>query len=97
MSDDFFCFTRQFFTDVQCIFYAPVSSIVKGRAIGSKDLGCDSWAGQIVTVSPRARHRCDVSSELCCPGASRGDGPRLETRHLDARHLGAASYGRKDI
>ena len=21
------------------------------------------------TVSPIARHRCDVSSELCCPGA----------------------------
>ena len=32
-------------------------------------LGFDSRAGQIGTVSPAARHRCNVFSELCCPGA----------------------------
>ena len=32
----------------------------------------------IDTVQPAARHRCDVSSELCCPGArSRGRAPPL--------------------
>ena len=33
------------------------------------------------TVSPTARHHCDVSSELCCPGAkSRSWAPTLATR-----------------
>ena len=32
-------------------------------------MGFDSRAGQIGTISPTARHRCDVSSELRCPGA----------------------------
>ena len=39
------------------------------HAIGAGGLGFDSRAGQIDTVSPTARHRCDVSSELCSPGA----------------------------
>ena len=44
--------------------------------IGAGGLGFDSRAGQIGTVSPTARHRCDVSSELCNPARSYGDGPR---------------------
>ena len=39
------------------------------HAIGAGGLRFDSRAGQISTVSPTARHRCDVSSELCSPGA----------------------------
>ena len=37
--------------------------------ISPRDLG--SIPGPVIsdTVSPTARHRCDVSSELCCPGA----------------------------
>ena len=30
--------------------------------------GFDFRAGQIGTMSPTARHRCDVSLELCSPG-----------------------------
>ena len=43
--------------------------------------GFDSWTGQIGTVSPTARHRCDVSSELCCPRAKpRRWAPPFDTR-----------------
>ena len=49
--------------------------------IGAGGLGFDSRAGQIDTVSPTTRHRCDVSSELCCPGAKpRRWAPQLVTR-----------------
>ena len=37
--------------------------------IGEGGLVLDSRASQIGTVSSTARHLCDVSSELCCPGA----------------------------
>ena len=40
--------------------------LTQALAVG---LGFDSRAGQIDTVSPAARHRCEVSLELCCPGA----------------------------
>ena len=47
------------------------------HAIGAGGLG----SGQIYTVSPTTRHRCDVSSELCCPGAKpRRWAPQLVTR-----------------
>ena len=42
----------------------------------SLSLGLDSQAGQISTVSPTARYRCDDSSEMCCQALSRKDGPR---------------------
>ena len=48
----------------------PDDILVKENlAIGVGDHGFDIWIGQIGTVSPSARHRCDVSFELCCPGA----------------------------
>ena len=51
------------------------------HAIGAGGLGFDSRAGQIYTVSPTTRHRCDDSSELCCPGAKpRRWAPQLVTR-----------------
>ena len=42
---------------------------------------CSSIPGSVKsdTVSPTARHRCDVSLELCCP-VSREDGPRHSLR-----------------
>ena len=44
-------------------------------------LGFDSRTGQIGTVSPTTRHRCDVSSELCCTDAKlRRWTPPLVTR-----------------
>ena len=43
----------------------PVGVVVKGIAIiGAGGFGFDFWAGEIGTVSPTARHRCDVS---VCP------------------------------
>ena len=33
--------------------------------IGAGDVGFNSRAGQIGIVSPTARHRCDVTFELC--------------------------------
>ena len=42
------------------------------------------------TISPTARHRCNVSSELCCPSAysvaAAGDGPR------HSLHASASAY-----
>ena len=40
--------------------------VAKHITIGAGRLGFYSRAGQIRTVSPTARHRRDVSSELCC-------------------------------
>ena len=47
----------------------PVGTVVKDIDIGAEGLTFDSRVGQIDTVSPTARHRCDISSELCCPDA----------------------------
>ena len=50
-------------------------------AIGGEGLGFNSRIGQIGTVSLTTRHRCDVSSELCSPGAKpRRWAPQLVTR-----------------
>ena len=38
-------------------------------AIGAGGLRFDFLAGRIGTVSPTAHYRCDVSSDLRCPGA----------------------------
>ena len=56
-----------------------ISSDVKHIAIGAGGLGFDSRAGQIGTVLPTARHRCDNSSELCYPDAKP---PRWIPRHV---------------
>ena len=53
------------------LFRTPTVSLVtiSEQAIGAEGLGFDSRASQIGTVSPTARHRCDVFSELSSPGA----------------------------
>ena len=52
------------------MFYSTTIKVHKNiKAIGAGGLGFDSQAEQIGTVLPAARHRSDVSSELCCPGA----------------------------
>ena len=47
----------------------PVGVVVKDTAIGAGGLGFGSRALKSDTLSPVVRHRCDVSSELCCIGA----------------------------
>ena len=51
------------------IFFHPVSAVVQDIAPGAGSLGFNSRAGQNDAASPKTRHRCDVSSELCCVGA----------------------------
>ena len=59
----------------------PLAQLLSAHAIGAEGLGFESQAGQIGTASPTARHRCDVSSELCSPGAKvRRWAPPLVTR-----------------
>ena len=43
--------------------------VAKVIAFGAGGLGFDSWVGQTGHSVPAVRHRCDVSSELCCSGA----------------------------
>ena len=58
-----------------------VSGVITDIAIGAEGLGFDSRADQIGTVSPTARHRSVISSELCCSGAKPGRwAPPLITR-----------------
>ena len=61
-----------------CKTFGPVSAVVKDIVIDSEDLESLStrkiWSSipgpvKLVTVSPKACCRCDVSSEPCCPGA----------------------------
>ena len=53
----------------------------QAHAVGAVGLVFDSRDDQIGTMSPTARHRCDVSSELCFPGAKpRRWAPPLLTR-----------------
>ena len=52
-----------------------------GQLLSGRGLGFDFWADGNITVSPTARLRCDVSSELCCPGAK----PRRLTSPLVSR------------
>ena len=62
-------------------FHKPGRLRNESHAIGAVGLGFDSRVGQIGTVSPTARHRGDVFSELCCPGAKpRRCAPPLVTR-----------------
>ena len=59
----------------------PLAQLLSAQAIGAGGLEFNSGAGQIGAVSPTACHRCDVSSELCSPGAKpRRRAPLLVTR-----------------
>ena len=66
-----------FFSYISSNSDRPLAQLLSAHAIGTGGLRFDSGAGQISTVSPMARHRCDVSSELCSPGAK----SRRWTRH----------------
>ena len=55
--------------------------LLSAHAIGAEGLGFKSRVGEIGTVSPTARHRCDVSSDLCSLGVKpRKWAPPLVTR-----------------
>ena len=41
--------------------YRPLAQLLNAQVIGAEGLGFDSRDGQIGTVSPTARHCCDVS------------------------------------
>ena len=43
----------------------PLAQLLSVHVLGAGGLGFDSRAGQIGVVLPTARHRCNVSSELC--------------------------------
>ena len=42
-----------------------LAQLLSAHALGAEGLEFQSRVGQIGTVSPTARHRCDVPSELC--------------------------------
>ena len=44
---------------------SPSGLVAKNIAVGVGGLGFDSRYGEIGHLSPTARYRCDVSSELC--------------------------------
>ena len=44
--------------------YRPLAQLLSTHISGAGGLGFNSRAGQIGTVSPTARHPCDVSAEL---------------------------------
>ena len=64
-----------------CELFPNKTEATLKHAIGAGDLKFDSRIGQINTVSPTARHRCDGSSELCSPDTKpRRWAPPLVTR-----------------
>ena len=53
-----------------------LEQLLSARAISAGGLRFNTWVGQIGTVSPTTRHRCDVPSELCVAQTlSSGDSP----------------------
>ena len=50
------------------IYYRPIIPVVKTLLSIPEVLGSIPVPLKSNTVSPTFRHRCDVSSELCCPG-----------------------------
>ena len=52
-----------------------IGAVVEETANGAGDLGFDYQAGQVDTVPPTACQRCDVSLELCYPGAKQRKQP----------------------
>ena len=64
----------------------PIAQLLSAHASGSGGLEFDSRVGQIGTESPTARHRCDVSLELCSLSAKpRRRAPPLVTREIGNR------------
>ena len=59
----------------------PLAQLLSAHAIGARGQGFKSRVGLVGTVSRTARHRCDVLSELCSPGAK----PRRWTTTLVTR------------
>ena len=57
-----------------------VSAVVQDIAIGAEGVGSIPGPVKSDTVSLPARHRCDVSSELCCRGARMRRWAPLATR-----------------
>ena len=51
------------------LYLLNMLTIVKILLLVRKVGGLIPGPVKLDTVSPTARHRCDVSSELCCPGA----------------------------
>ena len=51
------------------IFDPLVSSVVEALLSLREVCGSNPWSVRSDTVSSTSRHRCDVSSELCCPDA----------------------------
>ena len=47
----------------------PLAQLLSAHGIGERGVGFDSRNGQIGTVSPAVRHRCDAFLELCSPSA----------------------------
>ena len=58
-----------FSSSAEQVNYSTLAQLLSTHAIGAGGLGFKSRVGQISTVSPTARNRCDVSSEMCSPGA----------------------------
>ena len=61
------------------IFYLALAQLLSAHVLRAEGLGFKSWVGQIGTVSPTARHRSDVVSELCSPDVK----PRRLPRYLE--------------
>ena len=51
------------------LYNRPFGVAVKKIAVGEVGLEFDSRSVKCDTVSPIARHHCDVSSVVCCLGA----------------------------
>ena len=66
---------------INLLMNQPLAQLFSAHAIDAGGLRFTSRVGQIGTVSPTARHRCDVSSQLCIPCAKqRRWAPPLVTR-----------------
>ena len=65
---------RMLFLSNKLFGHPPVSSLVTALLSVREVRGSNPGSVKSNTGSPKARHRCDVSSQLCCPGLCRGDG-----------------------
>ena len=79
---DVACKYATFLSSIFVLFFCnsklPVNSVVKHITIGAGGLGSILKPVKSDTVSPTARQRCAVASQLCCPGAmSRSGTPPL--------------------
>ena len=64
----------------------PDSVVVEDTVNDAESLGSIPGSAKLDTVSPTIRHRCDVSSELHCPGSNPLDGPRHSLHALGHYH-----------